>query len=75
MRFKENLSFYTSLRTGGPADFFVAPRDLADVRHALSFVDHHQLPVVVLGGGNKVLVRDGGAIFQFTLPVGKAATR
>jgi UDP-N-acetylmuramate dehydrogenase len=60
VRFKENLSFHTSLRTGGPADFFVAAQDLADVRHVISFVDREQLPVVVLGGGSKVLVRDGG---------------
>jgi UDP-N-acetylmuramate dehydrogenase len=60
VRFKEPLSFYTSLRTGGPADIFVVPQDLDDVRHTLSFADRQQLPLVVLGGGNKVLVRDAG---------------
>src|SRR2546429_2451234 len=60
VRFKENLSFHTSLRTGGPADFLVAAQDLADVRHAISFVDRQQLPLVVLGGGTKILVREGG---------------
>src|SRR6266446_4344301 len=60
VRFKEPLSFYTSLRTGGAADIFVVPQDLDDVRHTLSFAHRQQLPVVVLGGGNKVLVRDGG---------------
>jgi hypothetical protein len=38
VRFKEPLTFYTSLRTGGPADTFVAPQGLDDVRHTLSFV-------------------------------------
>lgn len=60
VRFKEPLSFYTSLRTGGPADVFVVPQDLDDVRHTLSFAQRQQLPLVMLGGGNKVLVRDGG---------------
>jgi UDP-N-acetylmuramate dehydrogenase len=60
VRFKEPLSFYTSLRTGGLADIFVAPQDLDDVRHTLAFADRQQLPLVILGGGNKVLVRDGG---------------
>jgi UDP-N-acetylmuramate dehydrogenase len=60
VRFKEPLSFYTSLRTGGAADIFVVPQDLDDVRHTLSFAHRQQLPVVVLGGGNKVLIRDGG---------------
>jgi UDP-N-acetylmuramate dehydrogenase len=60
VRFKEPLSFYTSLRTGGAADIFIAPQSLDDARHALSFADRQQLPVLVLGGGNKVLIRDGG---------------
>jgi len=60
VRFKEPLSFYTSLRTGGTADVFVVPQDLDDVRHTLAFAYRQQLPVVMLGGGTKVLVRDGG---------------
>jgi UDP-N-acetylmuramate dehydrogenase len=60
VRFKEPLKFHTSLRTGGPADVFVIPQDLDDVRHTLSFAYRQQLPFMVLGGGNKVLVRDGG---------------
>jgi UDP-N-acetylmuramate dehydrogenase len=60
VRFKEPLSFYTSLRTGGVADVFVVPQDLDDVRHTLAFACRQQLPVVMLGAGTKVLVRDGG---------------
>ena len=37
VRFKEPLSFYTSLRIGGPAEFFIVPQDLDDVRYALAF--------------------------------------
>jgi UDP-N-acetylmuramate dehydrogenase len=60
VRFKEPLSFHTSLRIGGPADIFIVPQDVDDIRHALRFAEREQLPVVVLGGGNKVLVRDRG---------------
>lgn len=60
VRFKEPLSFYTSLRTGGTADVLIVPQDLDDVRHALSFAERQQLPLIVLGGGNKVLIRDKG---------------
>ena len=60
VRFKEPLRFHTSLRTGGPADVFVIPQDLDDVRHTLSFAHRQQLPFLVLGGGNKMIVRDGG---------------
>jgi UDP-N-acetylmuramate dehydrogenase len=60
VRFKEPLSFHTSLRIGGPADIFVVPQDVEDIRHALLFADREQLPVVVIGGGNNLLVRDRG---------------
>ena len=60
VRFKEPLSFHTSLRIGGPADIFVLPQDVDDVRKALIFADKEKLPVHVLGGGNNVLVKDRG---------------
>src|SRR4026207_433834 len=34
VRFKEPLSFHTSLRIGGPADFFIVPQDVGDIRPA-----------------------------------------
>jgi UDP-N-acetylmuramate dehydrogenase len=60
VRFKEPLSFHTSLRIGGPADIFVIPQDSDDIRHALLFAEREQLPLVVIGGGNNLLVRDRG---------------
>ena len=60
VRFKEPLSFHTSLRIGGPADIFVVPQDVEDIRLALSFADREQLPVEIIGGGNNLLVRDRG---------------
>jgi UDP-N-acetylmuramate dehydrogenase len=60
VRFKEQLSFHTSLRIGGPADIFIVPQDLDDIRHALQFAQREQLPIAVLGGGNNLLVSDRG---------------
>ena len=60
VRFKEPLSFHTSLRIGGAADIFVVPQDTDDIRHALMFAEREQLPVAVVGGGNNLLVRDRG---------------
>src|SRR5499433_4266486 len=60
VRFKEPLSFHTSLRIGGPADVFVVPQDVEDIRLALSFAEREQLAVEVIGGGNNLLVRDRG---------------
>ena len=60
VRFKEALSYHTSLRIGGPADIFIMPQTVDDIRHALGFAEREQLPVVVLGGGNSVIVLGGG---------------
>ena len=60
VRFKEPLRFHTSLRIGGPADIFVVPQDVDDIRHALMYAEREQLPVAVVGGGNNLLVRDRG---------------
>jgi UDP-N-acetylmuramate dehydrogenase len=60
VRFKEPLAFHTSLRCGGPADVFILPQDVDDVRKALIFSDKEKLPVIVLGAGNNVLVKDRG---------------
>jgi UDP-N-acetylmuramate dehydrogenase len=60
VRFKEPLSFHTSLRIGGAADIFVVPQDVEDIRLALSFAEREQLPVEVVGGGNNLLTSDRG---------------
>src|SRR5256714_12061417 len=60
VRFKEPLSFHTSLRIGGSADIFVVPQDVDDIRHALMYAEREQLPMAVVGGGNNLLVTDRG---------------
>src|SRR3989449_9475756 len=60
VRSKDPLSFHPSLRIGGPADIFVVPQDVEDIRHALMFAEREQLPVAVVGGGNNLVVRDRG---------------
>jgi UDP-N-acetylmuramate dehydrogenase len=60
VRFKEPLSFHTSLRIGGPADIFIVPQDVEDIRLALSFAEREQLSLDVIGGGNNLLVSDRG---------------
>jgi UDP-N-acetylmuramate dehydrogenase len=60
VRFKEPLAFHTSLRIGGPADIFVVPQNIDDIRHALQFAERDQLAVTVIGGGNNLLVGDRG---------------
>jgi UDP-N-acetylmuramate dehydrogenase len=60
IRFKEALSFHSSLRIGGPADILVLAHDPDDVRHALLYAQREKLPVTVIGAGNNLLVRERG---------------
>ena len=60
VRFREPLSFHTSLRIGGPAEFFIMPQDLDDLRYALAFAEQEDLPFLVIGGGNNLFVSDRG---------------
>jgi UDP-N-acetylmuramate dehydrogenase len=60
VRFKEPMAYHTGLRCGGPADIFVLPQHVEDVRHAVRYADKEKLPFRVLGGGNNLLVRDRG---------------
>jgi len=60
VRFKEPFVFHTSLRIGGPADIFVLPQDVDDIRRALRYAEREGLPLEVIGGGNNLLVRDRG---------------
>lgn len=58
VRFREPLSFHTSLRIGGQAEFFVMPQDLDDLRYAFAFAEQEDLPLIVIGGGSNLLVSD-----------------
>jgi UDP-N-acetylmuramate dehydrogenase len=60
IRFKEPLSVHTSLRLGGPADVFIAPENIDDIRHALRFAEREQMPVTVVGAGTHLLVTERG---------------
>jgi UDP-N-acetylmuramate dehydrogenase len=60
IRFKEPLSFHSSLRLGGPADILVLAHDPDDVRHALLYAEREKLSVTVIGGGNNLLIRERG---------------
>lgn len=54
------LSEYTSFRIGGPADFLVIPKDIADLRNLVTYIKENSLPKFILGAGSNLLVRDEG---------------
>jgi UDP-N-acetylmuramate dehydrogenase len=56
----ERLAPHTSLRIGGPADYFVRVTSERDLAGAVRVAREHELPVFVLGGGTNLLVADRG---------------
>ncbi len=59
VRIDEPLSRHTSWHVGGPADIFFAPRDRADLIAFLRVLPP-DVPLLWLGLGSNLLVRDGG---------------
>ena len=56
----ELLAPHTSLRIGGPADFFLRVTSEKDLAGAIEVARVHELPVFMLGGGTNLLVADRG---------------
>lgn len=60
IRRDEPMAPHTTLRIGGPADFFVEPADEKDLAEVLRFCGERRLNFFILGRGSNLLVRDGG---------------
>jgi UDP-N-acetylenolpyruvoylglucosamine reductase len=60
VRLYEPLSNHTTLRVGGPAQFWVEPRTEQAFAELIRFCDDEHLPLFVIGRGSNLLVRDGG---------------
>jgi len=58
IRYAELLARHTSWRVGGPADVFYTPTNIPAL--SVFLAEHRQDPLVWLGLGSNVLVRDGG---------------
>jgi len=74
LRLEEPLKKHTTIQIGGPADAFVYPADLEDLRQVLTFAQAKHVPWMILGWGSNVLVRDGG-IRGIVLRLQKTFTR
>jgi UDP-N-acetylmuramate--alanine ligase len=60
IRLYEPLSKHTTLRVGGPAQFWVEPRTEKAFSELIRFCRRENLPLFVIGRGSNLLVRDGG---------------
>jgi UDP-N-acetylenolpyruvoylglucosamine reductase len=54
------LARFTTVRTGGPADWFAHPRDVEGLVSVLGWADAEGIAVGVIGSGSNLLVADDG---------------
>ena len=56
----EPLARYTSMKIGGPADYFIQAENEPALAHLLPLLNRHRTPFCLLGNGSNVLVSDLG---------------
>lgn len=58
--FDEPMARHTTLRVGGPAEVLFYPKSINDLSELIDWARETGIPVMVLGAGSNLLVRDGG---------------
>src|SRR5207244_4364498 len=56
----EPMANHTTLRVGGPAQFWIDPQTHGGLANVLGFCSANRLPAMIVGRGSNLLVRDGG---------------
>jgi len=56
----ESMSKYTSMRVGGPADYYVEPADKQDLVEIVKYFQKNNYPYLMLGRGSNVIISDDG---------------
>lgn len=57
---QEPMKKHTTFRIGGPADLFVVPETIEDIKTTCQIAKEHNIPLFVLGNGSNLLVGDHG---------------
>ena len=70
----EKMEKYTTLRVGGPADLLAEPDGEAQLSALLQAAKELDVPVLLMGNGSNLLVRDGG-IRGLVIRLGRAFSR
>jgi UDP-N-acetylmuramate dehydrogenase len=60
MALNEPLAKYTSMKVGGPADYYFEPSNKADVISLVHYLRQQGFPYLILGRGSNLLVSDEG---------------
>ncbi len=54
------LAPYTTVKIGGPADFFVHTQNTDEFVEALEYGQKNNLPITIIGNGSNILISDSG---------------
>lgn len=57
---KEPMKNHTSLKIGGPADFFIKVNCIEELKNILQFSKNNKIPLTIIGNGSNLLVKDKG---------------
>jgi UDP-N-acetylmuramate dehydrogenase len=60
IKIDEPMKNHTSFRVGGPADIFITPVNVLQIRDVMRLCHDSGCPVFVMGNGSNLVVRDGG---------------
>jgi UDP-N-acetylmuramate dehydrogenase len=60
VRFDEPMSRRTTLKLGGPADAMFLPASVAELQAVVQLCVARRIPMLAIGGGSNLVVRDGG---------------
>lgn len=54
----EPMSKHTSFKIGGPADIFVKPKNINELKDTIKFAKENNIMITVVGNGSNLLVKD-----------------
>ena len=56
----EPMCKHTTFKIGGPADIFVKPKNIEELKSIIQIAKQSNTQVTVIGNGSNLLVKDGG---------------
>ena len=54
----EPMSKHTSFKIGGPADVFVKPKSMEELKNIIKLAKENNIQITVIGNGSNLLVKD-----------------
>lgn len=69
--FNEPLKRHTTFNIGGPAKFFIEPKDTADLELTVGLLKKNKVPFYLIGRGSNILISDKGinaAVIRLSRP-------